>query len=335
MPSGAEHGLERSGDHRRGRGCGRAGGRNAGATAMTARSSLPATSPISALSAPTAVEEVPAWRDGRGSALAAWGGFLRPERHRAGDRRPDRRHRSAAEERAVYRRVGTRLRQADPRDRLTCAQASGARRGARRRSHPAHHRRCAAPVRGDGGRRANRHHRRWLYRPRSCGGHARGGQARHRDRGRGPAAQAGDEPDVSDFFRKLHTSHGAEIRLGERVVGLLGERQVSAVELDDGVRVAADLVLVAIGGRASDALAATAGLRCPGRHHRGCAWHGRPRHLRGWRLRALSLAPLWPLRPARERAERRRSGARGGAGDCRNAGSLRPRALVLVRPSTI
>ena len=69
-------------------------------------------------------------------------------------------------------------------------------------------------------------------------------------------------PMMSEFFLKLHTSHGAAIRLGEKVVGLLGERQVAAVELHDGARVAADLVLVAIGGRASDELAAAAGLRC-------------------------------------------------------------------------
>jgi 3-phenylpropionate/trans-cinnamate dioxygenase ferredoxin reductase component len=69
-------------------------------------------------------------------------------------------------------------------------------------------------------------------------------------------------PLMAEFFLKLHAGHGAEIRLGEKVVRLLGDRQVSAVELDDGVRVAADLVLVAIGGRASDELAVAAGLRC-------------------------------------------------------------------------
>ena len=69
-------------------------------------------------------------------------------------------------------------------------------------------------------------------------------------------------PLMSDFFRTLHLKHGAEIRLSERVVRLLGGDHVEAVELADGETVAADLVLVAVGGRANDELAEEAGIAC-------------------------------------------------------------------------
>ncbi len=69
-------------------------------------------------------------------------------------------------------------------------------------------------------------------------------------------------PMMSEFFRTLHLRHGAEIRLSERVVRLLGENRIRAVELDDGAHVAADLVLLAVGGRANDELAQDAGIPC-------------------------------------------------------------------------
>ena len=69
-------------------------------------------------------------------------------------------------------------------------------------------------------------------------------------------------PLMAEFFLKLHLKHGAEVRLGEKVVRLLGQSTVSGVELDHGEQIAADLVLVAIGGRANDTLALEAGLPC-------------------------------------------------------------------------
>jgi 3-phenylpropionate/trans-cinnamate dioxygenase ferredoxin reductase component len=69
-------------------------------------------------------------------------------------------------------------------------------------------------------------------------------------------------PLMSEFFLALHQRHGVEVRLSERVVRLLGEGHVAAVELADGHRLAADLVLVAVGGRANDELAAEAGVAC-------------------------------------------------------------------------
>ena len=69
-------------------------------------------------------------------------------------------------------------------------------------------------------------------------------------------------PLMSGFFHALHLRHGAEIRLSERVVRLTGEDPVRGVELADGETIAADLVLLAVGGRANDELAEEAGLAC-------------------------------------------------------------------------
>ena len=69
-------------------------------------------------------------------------------------------------------------------------------------------------------------------------------------------------PLMAEFFLKLHLKHGVKVRLGEKVVRLIGQDHVLAVELDHGEQIAADLVLVAIGGRANDAIAAGAGLAC-------------------------------------------------------------------------
>jgi 3-phenylpropionate/trans-cinnamate dioxygenase ferredoxin reductase subunit len=91
-----------------------------------------------------------------------------------------------------------------------------------------------------------------------------------REQGKGVVVLEGEDrllkrvmsPPMSDFFLRLHQKHGAEIRLSEKVVRLLGQGHVSAVELADGARVAADQVLVAVGGKANDELAAQAGLTC-------------------------------------------------------------------------
>jgi 3-phenylpropionate/trans-cinnamate dioxygenase ferredoxin reductase subunit len=69
-------------------------------------------------------------------------------------------------------------------------------------------------------------------------------------------------PLMAAFFLKLHQGHGVDVRVGEKVVRLLGQEHVAGVELDHGEQLAADLVLVAVGGRAADELAVEAGLRC-------------------------------------------------------------------------
>jgi 3-phenylpropionate/trans-cinnamate dioxygenase ferredoxin reductase subunit len=55
-------------------------------------------------------------------------------------------------------------------------------------------------------------------------------------------------PVVSDFYRDAHVRRGVDIRLGAQVVSLGGEHnRVRAVQLSDGSRIPADLVIVGIG----------------------------------------------------------------------------------------
>jgi 3-phenylpropionate/trans-cinnamate dioxygenase ferredoxin reductase subunit len=55
-------------------------------------------------------------------------------------------------------------------------------------------------------------------------------------------------PVVSDFYRDAHLRRGVDIRLGAQVVSLGGKHnRVQAVQLSDGSRIAADLVIVGIG----------------------------------------------------------------------------------------
>ena len=55
-------------------------------------------------------------------------------------------------------------------------------------------------------------------------------------------------PVVSEFYRAAHARRGVEIRVGTRVTGLAGDQnRVAAVELSDGTRIPADLVIVGIG----------------------------------------------------------------------------------------
>jgi 3-phenylpropionate/trans-cinnamate dioxygenase ferredoxin reductase subunit len=69
--------------------------------------------------------------------------------------------------------------------------------------------------------------------------------------------------DTSDFFRNLHLNHGVEIRESARMNRLCESAgRVSGAEMEDGEIIAADLVLVGIGGNANTELAAQAGLEC-------------------------------------------------------------------------
>ncbi len=70
-------------------------------------------------------------------------------------------------------------------------------------------------------------------------------------------------PVISDFYHKLHTERGVDIRTGTGVKQILAEAgNVVAVETSDGKRVPADLVLVSVGVVPNTALAEQAGLRC-------------------------------------------------------------------------
>ncbi len=67
---------------------------------------------------------------------------------------------------------------------------------------------------------------------------------------------------ISQFFHRLHTERGVDIRLDAQVVGVRKDGAATLVELAAGEALAADLVLVAIGAIANDDLAREAGLPC-------------------------------------------------------------------------
>lgn len=70
-------------------------------------------------------------------------------------------------------------------------------------------------------------------------------------------------PPVSEFFARLHESHGVQLALGaqvERIVGNAG--RVSAVRCADGREFPADVVVVGIGVIPNDELATACGLEC-------------------------------------------------------------------------
>jgi NADPH-dependent 2,4-dienoyl-CoA reductase/sulfur reductase-like enzyme len=54
-------------------------------------------------------------------------------------------------------------------------------------------------------------------------------------------------PELGDWCAALHRDHGVDLRLGTGVAALHGAARVEAVELTDGSRVAADLVVVGLG----------------------------------------------------------------------------------------
>lgn len=67
-------------------------------------------------------------------------------------------------------------------------------------------------------------------------------------------------PQVGDWYRRLHESHGVNVQTGAQVAGFAGQERVRAVELADGTSVPADLVVVGVGIAPQKALAEAAGL---------------------------------------------------------------------------
>ena len=68
---------------------------------------------------------------------------------------------------------------------------------------------------------------------------------------------------TSKFFSDAHAAFGARISLNTGVAGLLGSRgAVTEVELSDGSRLPADLVVIGVGVLADDRLALAAGIGC-------------------------------------------------------------------------
>jgi 3-phenylpropionate/trans-cinnamate dioxygenase ferredoxin reductase subunit len=72
-------------------------------------------------------------------------------------------------------------------------------------------------------------------------------------------------PVVSEFYRDAHLGRGVDIRLGAQVVSLGGKHnRVRAVQLSDGSRIPADLVIVGIGVEPCTELARQLGLESAG-----------------------------------------------------------------------
>lgn len=72
-------------------------------------------------------------------------------------------------------------------------------------------------------------------------------------------------PEVAQVFARLHRAHGVDLRVGVQVAAVTGTdadgvAAPTGVELDDGTRIPADLVLVGVGITPAAALAAGAGL---------------------------------------------------------------------------
>lgn len=68
-------------------------------------------------------------------------------------------------------------------------------------------------------------------------------------------------PQLSQYYEQVHRSHGVDVRLGAGVKTLEGRGQVEAVVLQDGSRIAADLVIVGIGMIPNTELAEQTGLK--------------------------------------------------------------------------
>ncbi len=67
-------------------------------------------------------------------------------------------------------------------------------------------------------------------------------------------------PELGDWYARLHRDHGADVRTEAEVSRLLGHDRVEGVELADGGRVDADLVVIGVGIRPNVELAMQAGL---------------------------------------------------------------------------
>lgn len=69
-------------------------------------------------------------------------------------------------------------------------------------------------------------------------------------------------PATASTIRALHHSHGVSIHEGRIVNQVEGVESLNGVELDNGLRIACDLVVVGVGVTPQVALAETAGIRC-------------------------------------------------------------------------
>jgi 3-phenylpropionate/trans-cinnamate dioxygenase ferredoxin reductase subunit len=68
-------------------------------------------------------------------------------------------------------------------------------------------------------------------------------------------------PELGKWCAELHRDHGVDLRLGTGVAALLGDGRVEAVQLADGARVAADVVVVGLGAAPNTEWLAGSGLQ--------------------------------------------------------------------------
>ncbi len=69
-------------------------------------------------------------------------------------------------------------------------------------------------------------------------------------------------PVISHFMQDFHRNRGVDVRVGARLAAIEGGAKVSQVKLSDGTELPADLVLLAVGAKPNDDLAAAAGIAC-------------------------------------------------------------------------
>jgi 3-phenylpropionate/trans-cinnamate dioxygenase ferredoxin reductase subunit len=69
-------------------------------------------------------------------------------------------------------------------------------------------------------------------------------------------------PVISTFMQDFHRTRGVDIRLGARLAAVEGGGRVRQVRLADDATLLADVVLMAVGARPNDDIAAAAGLAC-------------------------------------------------------------------------
>jgi 3-phenylpropionate/trans-cinnamate dioxygenase ferredoxin reductase subunit len=71
-------------------------------------------------------------------------------------------------------------------------------------------------------------------------------------------------PEVAAVYRDLHAAHGVKLVLGRSVERIVGRERVEGVELEDGVVLGADVVVVGVGAMPRLELAEAAGLEVDG-----------------------------------------------------------------------
>jgi NADH oxidase (H2O2-forming) len=69
------------------------------------------------------------------------------------------------------------------------------------------------------------------------------------------------DDEFCDEIEKVLAASGANVHTNRRVMSIDGKQQVESVTLDDGEKIAADMVLISVGARPSSTLAEQAGLR--------------------------------------------------------------------------